>query len=42
LSTESEDLSGRPTEVTVPENVDAIHSLILDDLRMYAKKKAET
>jgi hypothetical protein len=23
--------SGRPTQVTIPENVDAIHSMILDD-----------
>jgi hypothetical protein len=30
LSTEAEGLSGRPTQVTIPENVDAIHSIIVD------------
>jgi hypothetical protein len=42
LSTEDEECSGRPTQVTVPENVDAIHSIILDYRRMSAKKIAET
>jgi hypothetical protein len=37
LSTEDEEHSGRPTEVTVPENVDAIHSKILDDRRISPK-----
>jgi transposase len=31
LSTENEQRSGRPTQATIPENVDAIHSTILDD-----------
>jgi hypothetical protein len=31
LSTEGEECSGRLTKVTVPENVDAIHSMILDN-----------
>jgi transposase len=31
LSTEDEERSGRPTQVTIPENVNAIHSMILDD-----------
>jgi transposase len=31
LSTEDEEPSGRPSQVTVPENVVAIHSMILDD-----------
>jgi hypothetical protein len=31
LSTENEERSGRPTQATIPENVDAIHSMILDD-----------
>jgi hypothetical protein len=34
--------SGRPTQVTIPENVDAIHSIILDDRRISAKNIAET
>jgi transposase len=29
-STEDEESSGRPTQVTIPENVDTIHSMILD------------
>jgi hypothetical protein len=28
--------------VTIPENVDAIHYMILDDWGIYAKKIAET
>jgi hypothetical protein len=31
LSSEDEERSGRPTQVTIPENVDAIHSMIMDD-----------
>jgi hypothetical protein len=31
LSTEDDDCSKRPTQVTIPENVDAIHPMILDD-----------
>jgi transposase len=42
LSTENEERSGRPTEVTIPKNVYAIHSIILDDRRITAKKIAET
>jgi transposase len=42
LITEDEERSGKPTQVTVPENVDAIHSMILDDGRIFAKKIAET
>jgi transposase len=38
LSTEGEERSGRRTQVTVPENVDAIHSMILDDRRISAKR----
>jgi hypothetical protein len=28
---EGEESSGRPTQVTIPEKVDAIHSMILDN-----------
>jgi transposase len=42
LSTEEEEPSRRPTQVTIPENVDAIHPMILDDRRISAKKTAET
>jgi hypothetical protein len=42
LSTEDEELSWRPTEVTFPENMDAIHSMILDDRRISTKEIAET
>jgi transposase len=31
LSTEDEEYSGRSTQLTTPENVDAIHSMILRD-----------
>jgi hypothetical protein len=31
LSTEGEECSGTSSRVTIPENVDAIHSIILDD-----------
>jgi transposase len=31
LSTENKERSGRQTQVTIPENMDAIHSMILDD-----------
>jgi hypothetical protein len=41
LSPEDE-RSERPTQVTIPENVDAIHSVILDDRRISTKKIAET
>jgi transposase len=34
LSTEGEEHSGRPTERTVSENMDAIHSMILDERRI--------
>jgi hypothetical protein len=42
LSTEDEERSGRPTQVTILVNVDAIHSMILDDLRISAKELTET
>jgi hypothetical protein len=35
-------ISGRPAQVTIPENMDAIHSMILDNWKIYAKKIAET
>jgi transposase len=31
LSTEGEECSGRPTKVTIPENVCTIHFMILDN-----------
>jgi hypothetical protein len=34
LSTEDEEHPGRPTDRTVPENLDAIHSMILNDHRI--------
>jgi transposase len=40
LRTEDEH-SGRPTQVTVPGNVDVIYSMILEDLRISDKKIAE-
>jgi hypothetical protein len=42
LSTADEKSSRRPTQVTIPESVDAIHSKILDDRRISTKKIAET
>jgi hypothetical protein len=42
LSSEDEEGSGRPTQVTIPENMDTIHSMILDDRRVYAEKIAGT
>jgi hypothetical protein len=42
LSTEDKEHSGRPTQVAIPENVDAIHSMILDDRRISTNKIAET
>jgi hypothetical protein len=30
-STEDEERSGSPTQLTIPVNMDAIHSMILDD-----------
>jgi transposase len=41
LSIEDE-RSGKPTQVTIPESVDAIHSMILDDRRISGRKIAET
>jgi hypothetical protein len=38
----SEDLSGRQTQVTIPGNVDAIHSMILNDQRIFTKMISET
>jgi transposase len=34
LSTEDEELSGRPIQVTIPENVDAIHFMNLHNQRI--------
>jgi hypothetical protein len=42
LSTEDEERSGRQTQEKVPENVDAIHSTILDNQRISTKKIAES
>jgi transposase len=42
LSTKDEERSGRPTQVTIPENVVTVHSMILDDRKISAKKIAET
>jgi hypothetical protein len=42
MTTEDQELSGRQTRVTVPENVNAIHSMILDDGKISTKKIAET
>jgi hypothetical protein len=42
LSTEDKERSGGPTQVTISENMDAIHSMILDDWRISAKMLAET
>jgi hypothetical protein len=39
---EGEKLSGRPTQVTIPGNVDVIHSLFLRDRRVSAKMISET
>jgi hypothetical protein len=41
FSTEDEERSVRPTQVTIPENVDVIHFMILDD-GISAKKIAGT
>jgi transposase len=41
LSTNAEEISGRPNQVTFPENVDAILSMILND-RTSTKIIAET
>jgi hypothetical protein len=42
FSTEGQECSGAPTEVTIPENLDAILSMILDDRRISTKKIAQT
>jgi hypothetical protein len=42
LNTEDEERSWRLTELTVPENVAVIHSMILDDRRIYDKMIGET
>jgi hypothetical protein len=42
LSTEDEERSGRPIQVTIPENVDVVHSMILNDQRISAEWTAET
>jgi hypothetical protein len=43
LTTEDEELSGRPTQVTVPENMDPIDSMILtiEEYPLHRKKIAE-
>jgi hypothetical protein len=41
LSTDDEKRSGRPTQVTFPENVQVIHSMILDDISISAGRIAE-
>jgi hypothetical protein len=38
FGTEDEEHSGRSTQVTIPENMTAIQSMILVDRRVYAKK----
>jgi hypothetical protein len=42
LSTEDEECSGRPTQVTIPVNVHAIHSMIIDDRKISIIKITET
>jgi transposase len=42
LSTEDKERSGKPTQVTIPENVDGIYSMLLADQRISAKNIAET
>jgi hypothetical protein len=42
FSTEDEDHPGRALLVTVLENVDAVHSMILTDQRILAREIAET
>jgi hypothetical protein len=42
LSNEDEECSGRQTRVTIPENVDAIHSMTLDNRKLLTKKITET
>jgi hypothetical protein len=41
ISTEDECL-GRPSQVAIPEDVDVMHSIIIDSRRISAKKIAET
>jgi hypothetical protein len=38
LSTEDEERSGRPAQGTIPENVDTIYAMILDDRIVPAKR----
>jgi transposase len=38
LGNADEDRSGRPTQVTIPGNVDAIHSMFLEARRISTKK----
>jgi transposase len=42
LKTVDEERSGRPTQVTIPEHVDAIHYMIVDDRKISTKKIAES
>jgi transposase len=41
-STEDKKHSGRPTQGTIPENVEEINSMIVDDRIISAEKTAET
>jgi hypothetical protein len=41
LSTGDKECSGRSTQVTFPENMDVIHSMIPDDRRISSNKIAE-
>jgi transposase len=42
LSNEGGDRPGRPTESAAPENLDAIHSMVLDNERISTENIAET
>jgi predicted HTH transcriptional regulator len=42
LSYEEKECSGRPTKVTIPENMHTIHSMILANCRISTKRIAET
>jgi hypothetical protein len=38
FSTEDKECSGRPTQVTIPENVDAIHCMSLDNPKISTER----
>jgi hypothetical protein len=42
LGTKDEDSSGTPIPATILENMDTIHSMVLDNRRIFAKKIGET